>query len=291
MATVVGTAPDPVLAAYLPSWRYETAPEASFGMVTDVLYFSIEPDAEGGLDWNDSDPAHLVDLKAKKQKYGFRTYICVGGWERSEHFPAVAADEALRAKFVAELVKFADEYDLDGVDLDWEHPQNEKEGMDYAVLIKELKEALGSKRLVTAAKAGWQEMPEAGWKALDRLHLMAYDHGGEHSTYAKAVGDVESVVSKGMPKSKIALGVPFYGRHVTERDARTAAELFSEVKPGKTDLVDGYAFNNLHTLGRKVEYAKKEGLAGIMVWELAQDREDSLLMRHLRNGLGINRGR
>jgi hypothetical protein len=37
-------------------------------------------------------------------------------------FPAVAADPAKRAKFITSAVSYAQKYNMDGIDLDWEYP-------------------------------------------------------------------------------------------------------------------------------------------------------------------------
>lgn len=281
-----GEATTPVLAAYLPAWSFGAAPEASFGMVTDVLYFSVQPTEEGGVNTKDIEFGHLRALQEKKKRHGFRLLLCVGGWERSEHFAGVSADEGKRGRFVKELTGMAEEYGLDGIDLDWEHPKNPKEAADYAVLMKDLKKALGEKRLVTAALAGWQSLPKEGWDVLDRLHLMAYDHPERHSTFEAGVSDVAKVRAQGLAVRKIALGVPFYGRSLSEwNQALPGRELLVRLKGASGDEADGYFFNNLETLSRKAAWAKEQGLAGVMVWEMTQDTPDGRMMGALRETL------
>jgi chitinase len=41
------------------------------------------------------------------------------------------------------------------------------------------------------------------------------------------------------------------------------------------DTVSGYYFNGSETIRRKVQLAKSDGLAGVMVWEIAQDTTDA----------------
>ncbi len=286
-ATVISSAPTPVLAGYLPAWAVERTPEQSYSLVTDVLYFSIQPEADGKLNLKDIELPQLDELAKKKAKHGFRLLLCVGGWGRSEHFAKVAADQGLRRVFVGELVKFADQHKLDGIDLDWEHPENEAESKSYAVLMKDLKAGLGPKRLVTAALAGWQSLPKEGWETLDRLHLMAYDRPKEHSTYEGALEDVASAVKQGMPLAKIAMGVPFYGRKIAaHNDSMTTAELMTKFKvKSSEDTVDGYYFNNVDTLTKKAKYARDNGLGGIMVWEMSQDLPGAPLMSALKKSL------
>lgn len=281
-AVALGQA-EPVVAGYLPAWKFSQIREAAYRRSTDLIYFSIEPTKEGGLNLEDMEVSHLEELKKKKAEHGFRLLLCVGGWGRSEHFAAVSADAGLRKRFVGELVALAETYDLDGIDLDWEHPKDAKESGDYSTLMKDLKAGLGPRRIVTAALAGWQTLTADGWATLDRLHLMAYDRPGEHATYDGALEDVATVVKKGMPKGKVAMGVPFYGRQVGgERGSKTASELLAGAGVGRSvDLVDGYYLNNLDTLEKKGRYARAEGLAGVMIWEVTQDLPDGRLIEAL----------
>jgi GH18 family chitinase len=84
-----------------------------------------------------------------------------------------------------------------------------------------------------------------------------------------------------VPKEKLVLGVPFYGRHVKRRDqAMSYREIVGKHKPAAgTDVIDGVYFNGPATIRRKAEYAVEAGLGGVMAWELGQDAagERSLL--------------
>ena len=76
-----------------------------------------------------------------------------------------------------------------------EHPANKAEEESYATLLADLKEAFEPKKLLlTVALADWQNPGPKAYKAVDRIHVMAYDHGGpRHSTFEHAKADVNSV--------------------------------------------------------------------------------------------------
>jgi len=48
--------------------------------------------------------------------------MSVGGWELSEYFPEVAADENARLRFARSCIGLMRTYDFDGIDIDWRYP-------------------------------------------------------------------------------------------------------------------------------------------------------------------------
>ena len=275
------------IVGYLPEYRMrEFNPEAA-QQLTDLIIFSVEPSAGGELDLRRLKDAPWAKFRELKDRQHVRLILCAGGWGRSAHFPAVAADDAKRRKFVESAVKTCRTEQLDGLDLDWEHPKNAAEEAGYARLLADLREAfepLGLKLSVTMA--AWQKLPAEAFAAVDWVQLMSYDHEGKHSTLEGAQADVKSVLDRGVPPGKIALEVPFYGRHVQRRNREMSyAQIVSKYHPGpEVDEVDGYYFNGPATIRRKTEYALESKLGGIMFWELGQDAPgDASLVRGIRD--------
>lgn len=283
--------PKPVLAGYLPAWRLPGYDLNRLAPLTDVLYFSIQPNADGTLNLKDIKTEDLKALQDAKKKLGFRLHICVGGWERSDGFMSTASNEENRARFATAMSAFCDEWGLDGLDLDWEHPKNLEEAKAYGALIGDLRRILEPKgRIVTAAIAAWQSMDQSAVDGLHRVHLMSYDHRDRHSTMEKAVSDVEALEKMGFSDSKIVLGVPFYGRNLQNwNDARAFAEILAEHKPKpEADEAGGYYFNGPRTLEAKATFVKERKLAGMMIWEVAHDATgEASLLGVLRRSLGL----
>jgi hypothetical protein len=206
----------------------------------------------------------------------------VGGWERSKGFPKLAAAPAAREKFVATVTNFCLENRFAGVDIDWEHPASDAEYRDFATLLAAIRKGFEVHHLqLTIAVAGWQTLPAEAIAAVDRVHLMAYDAPGRHSTYEFAEADVARLVKSGVPPAKICLGVPFYGRSIHDQ-AKTLpwSEIVSRFKPASgVDEVEGLYFNGIATIERKTNFAMQQKLAGVMVWEIGQDAsgDESLL--------------
>ena len=124
-------------------------------------------------------------------------------------------------------------------------------------------------------------MPPSAVKDADRIQLMAYDMPGPHSTFEASTKRLDDLIAAGVPKHKLVLGVPFYGRGVTDRNRTLPYReiiLRYKLKPDQ-DEADGLAFNGPVTMRRKADLVLQRAIGGIMVWELTQDApaKDSLL--------------
>lgn len=276
------TMPRVPVTGYLPDYRVADYAPASGAGIDVLALFSAEATVAGGLDLARLPVPARERARQLKVQQRCLLLLSVGGWDRSAAFPALAADAAARARFAAGLVEFCRAEGFDGVDLDWEHPKDQREGEDFALLLAEISRVFAPAGLqLSSALAPWQDLPAAAYQHLDRIHLMAYDKPGRHSTYEAAVTDVQRLLDRGVPAAKIWLGVPFYGRKPEDFDAAlTYAQILAQFAPGpEADEAGGYYYNGPRTLQRKARFARDAGLGGIMVWELGQDAagEHSLL--------------
>jgi GH18 family chitinase len=277
------------ITGYLPEYRLaEYAPAGRVGLDALAL-FSAEATPQGELDLARLPASALERGRELKARQGCLLLLSVGGWERSAGFPALAADRAARQHFARVLVDFCRAQGFDGVDLDWEHPKGQREAEDFGLLLGEIAGLFAPERLLlTSALAPWQDLPDAVYQHLDRIHLMSYDNPGRHSTYEAAVADVQRLLDRGGLPAKIWLGVPFYGRKTDDFNAAlTYAQILARFKPGpELDEAGGYYFNGPLTLQKKARFAHERGLGGIMVWELGQDAPgEGSLLRALGQGL------
>jgi GH18 family chitinase len=266
-----------VVVGYLPFYHVNALDAEAARHLTDLIYFSIVPKAAGDLDLRSTQPEQIRQLQTLKDRYHFRLLIAVGGGGLARSFPACALNPQARARFIRELARYCRANKFDGVDYDWEFPRGTAEEDAYADLIVETKQALQPEQgLVTAAVVAGQPLRPAALRALDRLHLMSYDHPGRHSTLERAKADVQKLIGQGAAKERIALGVPFYGRDIKDRHyAITYAEIVRRFHPApEADEAGGFYFNGIKTIEEKTRYAKAEGLAGVMIWEVGQDTHD-----------------
>ncbi|KAI8036931.1 chitinase-3-like protein 1 [Drosophila gunungcola] len=222
-----------------------------------------------------------------------KTLVAVGGWnEGSKRFSIVAGDPVKRAKFVDDVVRFLQRHGFDGLDLDWEYPdqrhslQNEDRS-NYITFLKELKEGLEPFGFMLSAAVGSAQFSaEISYDIpaivpyLDLINVMAYDlHGpwddvvginaplyaaasdASDSTGRKQQLNVDAIVKywllAGAPPEKLVLGVPFYGRAFT----LTTAE---GNQPGSPHIGKGIAGN----------YSREPGVLGYNeLCELMQQEE------------------
>ncbi len=270
------------VAGYLPNYRMADFEFESAIGITDLILFSAEPNADGSVNLDRFREAPWQKIFKFKTEHRVRLILCIGGWERSKAFPKIATDPELRTTFARQVVEICRSYRLDGIDLDWEHPADDAEVHAYGALLSEIHNAfepLGLQLSVTVA--GWQRLSPEAIRAVDLVQVMAYDHPGRHSTFEHAIEDIRKISELGVEKSKMILGVPFYGRGVKDwNSVQTFAQLARRDNFDPTaDEFDGYYFNGHATIAKKVFWARESGLGGIMIWELGQDAqsEQSLL--------------
>ena len=215
-----------------------------------------------------------------------------------------------RATLVANLLGLAARYDLDGfdVDLEGELMMRIDAAGNYTPFVRDLASGLHAQsKILTAATGSYPGgmVPDSSLPYFDLIGIMSYDQvgptwgtpGGEHSAYAQALADLTLWIRKGVPPSKLALGMPFYGRGFGSfRDGWSLQDIASQFGDAQlnSDIVgqrcggcDYITYNGLPTLARKAELAGAWG-AGVMVWEVGQDLEDGraigIVVRGYRKG-------
>lgn len=284
---------DKKIVGYFPSWKPGKADMIRYDDLTDIVYAFAIPTADGGLrPLENGETAKQIIKEAHKNNV--RVLIAVGGWSyqdvplESTFMSATESSEKTK-KFGDAILAMCDEYGFDGVDMDWEHPRVDgNSGKQYEELMLYLADKLHAQdKMVTSAVLSGATADgnvyydaaahsDAVLKAVDRIHVMAYDGGdGErHSTYEFALNCADYwSKTRHVDPNKIILGVPFYARP----SWAAYGDIIKESKDAQNQDHTTYQgmdvyYNGLSTMKKKASYAK-EHLGGIMIWELTQDSE------------------
>ncbi|MCF7888821.1 MAG: hypothetical protein K9L78_01755 [Victivallales bacterium] len=277
--------------------------------------------------------------------------LSVGGWTWSENFPEVIKDGTSREVFAQSLVDIVEQYNFDGVSLDYEYiavgPQKSysipkpEESDQFILLLKKLREKFealenktGKKYEITMAVSGAPGMLKyVDVKGMsdycDVLDIMTYDYSapawGNAAGHQSAVynnpknpdnqtnsdfenwnvnGITQYLIEQGVPRSKILIGAPLYGRsgkNITELfqtggtigdgswgkgvyDYHDIINMSSEYVFYDENAEASYylntttqefiTFDNIQAVQAKCRYIRAQDLSGIFFWEFSGDSPD-----------------
>jgi hypothetical protein len=256
---------------YATSWSGAAA-DIQYSKITHINYAFLLPNSDGSVQAIDN-PVKLQSIVSSAHASGVKVMISVGGWMNGDPSPFVnlSGNATSRQNFVNNVVNFTNQYGLDGVDIDWEHPTSATSGL-YGTLMNQLASALHGqgKSLSSAVVFGGaaDPIPSSIFGSVDWLNVMDYDNNNfDHSTYASAVSALDYWSGRGLPAAKTNLGVPFYSHPASY----TFAQLLSMGADPNADVWNGQGYNGIATIKAKTNLVFDRGAGGIMIWELGQD--------------------
>lgn len=248
-----------------------------YDKLTHINYSFLTPKEDGTFN-PISNGWKLKKIVETGRARGVRVCISVGGWGWDEQFEIMAAKPETRTAFVRNLKAFVDEYQLDGVDLDWEYPDAGQSSQNFLALVQELRAAMPEKLLTTAVVSYGDDngsgVPSESFELFDFVNVMTYD-GPDHGTMAQFERGLSYWSGRGLPPEKIVMGVPFYG------DPGTPYFKIVQADPAAAQL-DSFDYSGtiLHYNGIPTVQAKtriaREKAGGIMFWALDHDAQGDL---------------
>ncbi|WP_174533354.1 glycosyl hydrolase family 18 protein [Micromonospora chalcea] len=265
---------------YMPSWSGNVN-TIQYGKLTHINYAFVLPNGDGSLRPVEN-PSKLSSLVSLGHANNVKVSIAVGGWNDGDDsaFEALAANSGTRTAFVNNLIAFVNQYNLDGVDMDWEYPDPGASANNYTLLMQQLGSALHSRgKLLTAAvvSEGYyvDGVSTAVFGSVDWLNIMAYDGGSPHANYDWSIASVNRWKSRGLPAAKAVLGVPFYSRPgYYTYSALVGMDPANANRDCTTVSGAQQCYNGVPTVKRKTQWAMTNA-GGMMNWELSQDTTGS----------------
>lgn len=221
----------------------------------------------------------LEKIVAQARAKNVSVLISVGGWGWDREFEIVAADPALRSTFVANLKAFLDQYQLDGVDLDWEYPDAGESAQNFLALIREMRAAMPQALISSAVVAYGDDVglgiPQESFALMDYVVVMTYS-GKDHGTQEQFHKGIDYWSARGLPKEKLIIGLPFYSEpggiayaKIAQADP-SAAQVDSFNYLG---VIENY--NGIPTIQWKTKFAL-ENAGGVAFWTLDHDAQGDL---------------
>jgi chitinase len=285
--------------------------------------------------------------KLKAMHPGLKVIYSFGGWTWSGGFGQAAANPTAFANSCYNLVedpRWADVFD--GIDIDWEYPNACGLSCDssgpaaFKNLMSALRTRFGPNYLVTAAITAdgttGGKIDAADYAGASQYvnwyNVMSYDYFGAwaatgptapHSPLTSYTGiptagfytdaAIQKLKSKGVPASKLLIGIGFYGRGWTGVTQATPGGTATGPAPGTyeqgiedykvlktscpaTGTIAGtayakcgsnwWSYDTPSTIGGKMSYANSQSLGGAFFWELTGDTSGGELITAMKNGLG-----
>ena len=106
---------------YMPSWAGNVA-SVQYGKLTHINYAFALPNSNGTLQAI-PDPGKLSSLVSLGHNNNVKVSLAIGGWNdgNDSAFEALAANSGSRTTFVNSVLSVVSQYNLDGIDMDWEY--------------------------------------------------------------------------------------------------------------------------------------------------------------------------
>ncbi|MEU2865309.1 glycoside hydrolase family 18 chitinase [Streptomyces mirabilis] len=311
--------------------------------------FTADQSVSGVADtWDQPLRGNFNQLRELKAKYpNIKILWSFGGWTWSGGFAQAAANPTAFAQSCYNLVedpRWADVFD--GIDIDWEYPNacglscDTSGAAAYKNLMQALRAKFGTNNLVTAATTAdgtsGGKIDAADYAGasqyVDWYNVMSYDFFGAfnaqgptapHSPLTSYSGiptpgfttadAIAKFKAKGVPASKLLIGIGFYGRGWTgvTQDAPggtatgpapgTYEQGIEDYKVLKTSCpatgtiagtayahcgTNWWSYDTPATIGTKMAWAKSQGLGGAFFWEFSGDTSNGELVSALTSGLG-----
>ena len=307
------SAPQRIVVAYVTGWDNGVIPDVNYMTHINYAFGHVTETFDGIRIGNEARLRLVAGLKAEKPE--LKVLLSIGGWG-SGRFSEMAATAQNRDAFAKDCLRVIEEYGLDGVDLDWEYPTSRAAGIsaspddteNFTLLMRRIREVIGPERLLTYASVWNAQFIDhaALLPVVDFVNIMSYDmnaagsaiSSGLHASALTGRGGttekaLQAHLDAGIPKEKLTVGLPFYGRgkaaeYADYVDFRSIDSTRFEVRWDEEAMVPylvndagEFVFNyeNARSMRLKCDYILASGVLGAMYWDYGADNDESTLRR------------
>lgn len=225
-----------------------------------------------------SNPEHEVKLIV--------TALADGTWG-DEHNGVNAYMGKYWESIADKIVAFAEKYEFDGVDIDWEYPQTAEDWKCFDNFIERLDEGLKKTNpdsiLSSALSAGSLGLSKETLDRIDQIQFMAYDgkdEDGYQSSLQQAQEGLADFIKNGADITKINIGIAAYGRPVNGSPYWASWRALEEANYWDNKYYNVHDAGQVYEgtfcspalAGDKTAYALLTGCGGVMVFRVACDK-------------------
>jgi chitinase len=266
-----------------------------FELYTHLCHAFLVGDGEGNVQRGRNVPSRA--LTGDAHKAGVKVLLSLGGWGWDRQFASIVSRTEAEDRYVTSVLAIVDESDYDGIDLDWEYPDTEKEVAGFERLARRFRkqlDAIGEKKgrpmvLTMAASSNPGTLRWLGkdflLETMDWINVMTYDFAGDWTGYAghhsplfasskPPEGRARSteatmkylVEERGMPANRLAVGIPLYGRGFA------VAEPYASTKGAPRTRIPQGNYSNLHRLLHDQGWTRRWDDETRNPWLIAPDR-------------------
>lgn len=267
----------------------------NFRLYTHLCHAFLVADGEGNVREARTVPSR--GLTGEAHKAGVKVLLSLGGWGWDGQFASIVSRPEAEDRYVKAVMGLVDEFDYDGIDLDWEYPDTEEEVVGFERLSRRFRkelDAIGAKEgrpmvLTMAASANPGTLRWLGKKFLletmDWINVMTYDFTGDWTNYAghhsplfassKQPGgsprSTEATVKyllgeRGMPADRLAVGIPLYGLGFAVDEPYASTKGLPKARIPQGD------YRNLHKLRHEQGWTRRMDDETGNPWLISPDR-------------------
>lgn len=281
----ISGATQPRAVGYLPNWSYQGYKDIDLSALThlNIAFCNVNSNGEISSGIPDGEMRAIVD---KAHASGVKVMAALGGGGYGEPYRDLIKNASAIQSLNAKITVFCEKYNLDGIDLDIELGSGDAVWKNYGAWVSDLRTICDRHGWhLSTATAQWvaYDVTPQTFSLFDFINVMAYDNDSygsdSHSSYQFAVECLNYFNTiKNVPKEKLVLGVPFYGRGYDDSGAldwnsyKSFSDLVAiDAANFNLDRYGDVAYTGAQTMREKCALAKNYG--GIMIWELTLDAE------------------